>query len=119
MNGTTSIVTQKMIWDELCEQRKILKKILERDLEHSIEELSLHKTQKLLKISPVTIINEVKNGNLKARTYRDKNRKIRYRFRIADVREFQKSKEYDHVSLHAEGYESAEAIAKRIFGNRD
>lgn len=120
MDTAPAIITQKMLFEKLLIVEKKLDKILSKEAEHSIEELSLNKAKKLLRLSDVTIINLVKTGKLKARTYKDSERKTRYRFRIADIRAYQKSKEYDHISLHADDYETAEDIANRIFpGRRD
>lgn len=118
MNTAPAIVTQKMLFEKLLTVEEKLDKILRKESEYSIEEISLHRTRKLLKLSDATIIELVKSGKLKARTYKDANKKTRYRFRIADVRSFQKSKEYDHLSLHADDYEAAEDLAERIFGGK-
>lgn len=118
MNTAPAIVSQKMLYEKLLTVEEKLDKILSKEAEYSIEEISLHRTRKLLKLSDATIINLVKTGKLKARTYKDVNKKTRYRFRIADVRNFQKSKEYDHLSLHADDYETAEDLADRIFPGR-
>jgi hypothetical protein len=88
------LVTQQMIWDELIEQRKILTQLIDREAQHSIEEVSLNKASKLLKRGSESVIEDVKNGNLKARTYTDKNQNTRYRFRLADIRKFQEGSVY-------------------------
>ncbi|MBU0475283.1 MAG: hypothetical protein KKF62_14110 [Bacteroidetes bacterium] len=88
------LVTQQMIWDELIEQRKILTQLVNREELHSIEEVSLNKASKLLKRGSESVIEDVKKGNLKARTYKDKNHNTRYRFRLADIRIFQETSVY-------------------------
>jgi len=88
------LVTQKMIWDELIKQRKILTQLIHREAEHSIEEVSLYRASKLLRKGPESIIQDVKCGNLNARIYKDKNHKTRYRFRVADIRKFQVENNY-------------------------
>lgn len=119
MNQTQGIISQRMLYDKLLVVEEKLDKILSKEAEHSIEEISLHRARKLLKLSDATIINLVKTGKLKARTYKDRNKRTRYRFRIADIRAFQQSKEYDHISIHADDYESAEELADRIFPGRN
>jgi len=109
------VVTQSMIWEELQEQKKLIKQLLEKGFENSIEEISLYKASKKLHMSQETIIDLVKSGKLEARTYKDNARKTRFRFKVADIHKFQQAWKYDHASLHAADYESAESIAKRIF----
>ncbi len=109
-------ITSQMIWDELQSQSKLIKKLLEKEEQFSIEEVSLNKASKLLKLGPVTVLDEVKKGSLKARIYFDSKRKKRYRFRLADIRAFQEADKYDHFNPQGFDIESAEDIAKRIFG---
>ena len=110
------IVTSEMLWNELQEQKKLIKKLLEKEAENSIEEISLSKAAKKLHLSSNTVIDLVKKGQLEARTYKDRKRKTRYRFKVSAIHNFQKETKYDHVSIHAEEFESAEDMAKRIFG---
>ena len=119
MSTAPAIITQKMLFEKLSIVEEKLDRILSKEAEHSIEEISLHRARKLLKLSDATIIDLVKTGKLKARTYKDSNRKTRYRFRIADIRLFQKSKEYDHISIHSDDYETSEELAQRVFGRKN
>ena len=110
------LITSKMIWEELQRQSKLLKKLIEKEEQYSIEEVSLNKASKLLKLGPNTVIDEVERGNLKARIYYDNKRRKRYRFRLADIREFQEAYRYDVINDEPIEFESVEDIAKRIFG---
>lgn len=110
------LITSKMIWDELQRQSKLLMKLIEKEEQFSIEEVSLNKASKLLKLGPNTVLDEVQKGNLKARVYHDTKRRKRYRFRLADIREFQEAEKFDHFNPQDLDIESAEDIAKRIFG---
>lgn len=112
------VVTQSMIWEELQEQKRLIKQLLEREVENSIEEISLYKASKKLHLSQDTIVDLVKKGKLEARTYKDSNKKTRYRFKISDIHKFQKESKYDHISLHSEDFETAEELADRIFGRK-
>lgn len=112
------LVTQEQIWNKLNELDRKLEKFLNNADSFSIEEVSLNRACKLLKLGSYSVIQLVKSGKLKARAYRDSNRKLRYRFRLVDIRAFQDSNKYDHVSLHADEVESAEEIAKRIFNRK-
>lgn len=110
------LVTSQMIWEELQEQKKLIMKIINKEAQFSIEEVSLAKAAKLLRIGQETVLKEVQRGNLKARVYRDNTRKKRYRFRLADIREFQETEKYDHVSLDEVEVESIAQLRKRVFG---
>lgn len=112
------LVTQEQIWNKLDQLERKLEKFLSNADSFSIEEVSLNKACKLLKLGSYSVIQLVKSGKLRARTYRDSKRKLRYRFRLVDIRSFQEKNKYDHVSLHADEVESAEEIAKRIFNQK-
>ena len=94
---------------------RLIKAILNKEAENSIEEISLSKAAKKLHLSPDTVVDLVKKGQLEARTYKDGDRKTRYRFKVSSIHNFQKETKYDHISIHAEEFESAEDMAKRIF----
>jgi len=112
------LITVEMIWNRLNSIEEKLNKLLNDANDFSIEEVSLNKACKLLHLGTDSIINLVKTGKLKARTYRDSKRRIRYRFLLKDIKAFQESNKFDHISLHSEGVESSEEIAKRIFKNK-
>lgn len=112
------LVTQEQIWNKLDQLERKLEKFLSNADSFSIEEVSLNKACKLLKLGSYSVIQLVKSGKLQARIYRDSKRKLRYRFRLVDIRSFQENNKYDHVSLHADEVESAEEIAKRIFNQK-
>ncbi len=108
------LVTSQMIWDELQEQKRLLRKILDREIQFSIEEISLNKASKLLHLGSKRIIEEVEKGNLNAIIYYDKTGKKRYRFRIADIREFQ-ILSANPVTVDVDD-ETVDELVKRIFG---
>ena len=108
------LVTSQMIWDELQEQKRILMRILDKEVQFSIEEISLNKASKLLHLGSKRIIEEVERGNLSAIIYYDKTGKKRYRFRIADIREFQKLSA--NPATVDEDDETVDELGKRIFG---
>lgn len=83
------ITTSDMIWQKLNDIEKKLDQLLKKEVEHSIEEISLGKAAKLLHLGSETIIKYVESGKLKARTYRESKHRKRYRFRIADIKDFQ------------------------------
>ncbi len=109
-------------------ERLIIKKIeaLERKLDdlreekagESIEEISLNRAAKLLRVGTDKVLAAVQNGQLRAITYRDKERKKRYRFRLADIREHQRNRQ-THLAEDFEGIETTEETVKRIFGDKN
>ncbi|MBS4034357.1 MAG: hypothetical protein KGZ85_07840 [Ignavibacterium sp.] len=112
------LVTQEQIFKKLSDIEKKLEKFMKETDSFSIEEISLNKACKLLKLGSYSVIQLVKSGKLQARVYRDSKRKLRYRFRLVDIRAFQQNNKYDQVSLHADEVESAEEIAKRFFNQK-
>jgi hypothetical protein len=97
----------------------LIKKFLEEKETFSIEEVSLNKAAKLLKLGDSSLIDQVQKGNLEARTYRDKNRKKYYRFRLADVREFQDAKKFNPGEVETIELEPSKDLAKRIFRKKN
>ncbi len=110
------LITQEQIWNKLNEVEKKLDSFLKGAEQFSIEEISLNKTCRLLRLGDSTIIKLVKSGKLKARIYRDSNRRIRYRFLLKDIKEFQDSTKYHHEFLQ-ENCRTPEEIAREIFHN--
>lgn len=110
------LITQEQIWNKLTDLEKKLDSFLNGAQEFSIEEVSLNKACKLLRLGNETVIRLVRSNKLQARTYRDVNRKLRYRFLLKDIKTFQESTKYHQTFLN-ENVETAEEIAKRIFNN--
>lgn len=108
------LVTLEMIWNELTNLEKKLDSFINNTQEFSIEEVSLNRACKLLRLGNETVIKLVRSGKLQARTYRDKKRQLRYRFLLKDIKTFQESTKYYQTFLN-ENVETAEEIAKRIF----
>jgi hypothetical protein len=108
------LITFEQIWNKLTDLEKKLDSFLNGAQEFSIEEVSLNKACKLLRLGNATIIRLVRSKKLEARTYRDSNHKLRYRFLLKDIKTFQESTKYHQTFLN-ENAESAEEIAKRIF----
>ncbi len=78
--------------------------LVRRDISASIEEISLNRASKTLHLGPQILLQHVERGELKARQYKDNDGKIRYRFRLSDIVEFQ-----------AQGIE----IAEKVFAKRE
>lgn len=112
------LVTQEQIWNKLTDLEKKLDSFLNNANENDISEISLNKACKLLRLGNETIVRLVRSNKLQARTYRDKNRKLRYRFLLKDIKTFQESTKYHQTFLN-ENVETAEQIAKRIFNKSE
>src|SRR5574338_1275696 len=108
------LITQEQIWNKLTDLEKKIDSFLNGAQEFSIEEVSLNKACKLLRLGNETVIRLVRNKKLEARTYRDSKHKLRYRFLLKDIKSFQESTKYHQTFLN-ENCETAEDIAKRIF----
>ena len=83
---------------------------------NSIEEISLNKAAKILHRSTRFITYEVQAGRLKAIKYRDKSRRLRYRLRLSDIKEYQKTRETRDLKLEYSG-PTTEEICNSIFNN--
>lgn len=116
-----SLITTAMVYEEIQEMKKMVRDLIEKQTMDSVKVISTLQACRLLKIGQKKLIHLVNTGQLKAVTYRDNKKKIRYRFRISDIYEFQKSREHRSFQLNKnkeDGYETAEDIAKRIFKRR-
>jgi len=92
MNETITIPmtrAERLILNEISSLRKEIEGLQKERNAASIQEMSLNNAARLLKVHPDKVIRLIENGKLKARKYRDTERKIRYRLRAADIMEFQ------------------------------
>jgi hypothetical protein len=109
-----SLITISMLWEKLNSLEQTLKAIQSKQVEQSFEELSLGKTAKMLKLGQDSVIRLVNNGQLKARKYRDNKHKVRYRFRPADIKEYQENSFKVPVNYNTMEIEDAHSMALRI-----
>ncbi len=95
-NKVPSLVTQQMIYEEILNIKNEINQLKQRDIETSIEEYSLSKAAKLLRIGQTTLMSYVKEGKLKARIV--KNNKSRtgysYKFALREIYRFQNSEQF-------------------------
>ena len=115
---TTMTRTEKLIIEKLDSLARELQELRREKAVESIEEISIHKAAKLMRIGSKRIIGYINAGKLKARVYRDKNNVKRYRLRIADIREFQENQS-TVIQSELSAVSSTEEIAKKIFGQSD
>ena len=80
------------------------------------EYLTVDEAAKILHRSTRFITYEVQAGRLKAIKYRDKSRRLRYRFRLSEIKEYQKTRETRDLKLEYSG-PTTEEICNSIFNN--
>lgn len=119
MNDQTIFMTraEKVLFEKLNALEKKIDEIHEEKFSESIMEKSLSWTAKHLGLGSETIIKYVNTGKLRARIYRDRDRKKHYRFRIVDIREFQKSNSTLTASQRSQIPSAEEIINEIINGN--
>ena len=108
-------LTNEQIQNELLQINQRLDTLEKRDMDFSIEEISLNRAAKILKLGSATIKREVKAGRLKALYYPGSKTLDRIRFRVADVREYQTFRDIDPQRPDARDIESSEDLAKKFF----
>lgn len=104
---------EKLILEKISALELQVRRIAFDNEAASIEEISLYKASKLLRRHPDTIIKYVTEEGLSANIYLDKNGVLRYRFRITDIKNFQRKK-FQQINTETIT-ESSEDLAKRIF----
>lgn len=113
------LISNQMIWSELQEQKKILNKILTRDLEHSIEEISLSRAARMLKISPATLFKMAEEKEIISIKYKTKKspKGYSYKFKVFDIHEHQRELQRNQLAGREEiEVESIGELKKRVFG---
>lgn len=92
MNDTTIPMTraERLILDKIVHLEKKIDSINHSRILESIQEISLNKAARLLKVHPDKVIGLIQDKKLKARKYRGGNKQIRYRINLRDLQEFQK-----------------------------
>lgn len=109
--STPAVVTFAMMYEELQEIKKTLKALTKNTLTESIQEISLSQTSKLLKLGREHVIRQIKEGNLKARVYKDAKGRERYRIRLIDLKEFQEYTRVNEEAVKARLEQEKEAIS--------
>lgn len=121
----TATRTEKLLLQKISDLERLMRMVLERDLKNSIEELSLHKTSKLLHVGRNKIIEAIETGELPARKEKHANSKngITYKIRKSDLYDWQERK-HQHleeirnqkVELEETSEEMFYKIRKQIVG---
>lgn len=66
-NSIPMTKAEKVIWEELKAQRKLLNQILENNSLDRLKDVSANKATKILKCGYETLMKEINSGNLKAK----------------------------------------------------
>ena len=71
--------------------QKLLERILEKEIQHSIEEISLYKASREMKMAYQTLLKKAESGDFPARKYNTKKAKCGYSFmvKVIDLHNFQ------------------------------
>lgn len=119
-NKTPSLVTQQMIYEEILNLKNEINQLKQRDIETSIEEYSLSKAAKLLRIGQTTLMSYVKDGKLKARIV--KNNKSRtgysYKFALREIYRFQNSEQFTPADANTTVPFNAKEIINQFHNSR-
>lgn len=102
------------IYKELQEVKSLLTKVLKKEVEESIEEISLDKASKILHCNSTRIIKLIKQKKLTARIQDG-----RYKIRIADIKRFQDENSIESLEERNELVtESTDDLIEKFTGHR-
>lgn len=87
----TAFVIERLL-EEMKSVKELLSCLVNDKIDDSLQMISAAAACKLLKCGNVKLQQLVKSGRLKGVKFRRKDNKISYRFRLADIREFQSNK---------------------------
>lgn len=85
-----------MVFDKLTKIENELNQLKQRDIKTSVEEYSLNKTAKLLRVGQTTVMSYVNDGKLKARIVRNKKSRTgySYKFTLREIYRFQNAEQF-------------------------
>lgn len=84
---------EKLILSRMDELEAKINLLIASDINSSLEEVSLSKAAKIIHKSRDFVEKAVLIGELKSMKYKDKNGKVRYRFKVSELHEWQKLRE--------------------------
>lgn len=92
--------------------------LIENQIDNNVEEVSLTKATKLIHRSSGVLIEAVENKELEAMIHFNSKGKIRYRFRVCDLYDWQKRRKEAYQYVKDFEIETPEEMANRIFPGR-
>ncbi len=102
------------IYNELQQVKTLLKKVLKKEVEESVEEISLDKASKILHCNSTKVIKLIKQKKLAARIQDG-----RYKIRIADIKKFQDENSLESIEERNEIVtESTDDLIEKLTGHR-
>lgn len=107
------LITQEQIWNKLSEIDKKVEKFLQQVNDFELESISIGKAAKLLHVGDDTIKKLIRTKHLQSFKVNGTTR-----IKLSEIKRFQNSEEHSRIFL-TENAETAEDIAKRIFGNKE
>ncbi len=90
---------EKLILSRIDELEAKINLLIASDINTSLEEVSLSRAAKIIHKSRDFVEKAVLIGELKNIGYRDKKGKMRYRFRVSDLYEWQKQRELQNETF--------------------
>lgn len=107
------LITQEQIWNKLSEIDKKVEKFLQQVNDFELESFSIGKTAKLLHVGDDTVKKLIQTNQLQSFKINGVTR-----IKLSEIKRFQNSDSHNRIFL-TESSESAEDIARRIFGNKE
>jgi len=102
------------IFNKLLDIEKLLLKMNKKEIEYSIEEISLDKASKILHCNSTKVIKLIKQKKLAARIQDG-----RYKIRIADIKKFQEENSIESLEERQTiNIESTDDLIERLTGYR-
>lgn len=107
------LITQEQIFNEIQSLRKMVEEIKQDVTDFNLESISVGKAAKLLHVGDDTIKKLIRTKHLQSFKVNGTTR-----IKLSEIKRFQNSEEHSRIFL-TENAETAEDIAKRIFGNKE
>jgi hypothetical protein len=97
----TILVTNSMLLEKLETLEELLKAVIERQAINTLEEVSLTRATKILKVGEKTVIQYIEEGELQARKVKSNKSTsgYSYRIRLSAIKEFQENSNYVRKSV--------------------
>lgn len=106
--------SSEVLFNELQEIKKLINKILQKETDSTVEEISLDKARKLLHCNSSRVIKLIKQKKLTARIQDG-----RYKIRIADLKKFQDENSLESIEERNEIVtESTDDLIEKLTGHR-
>lgn len=103
MNNSNKIVMSiegRMLWEELQIQKSMLQTLIDKQVECSLEEVSVNKAARILKHGYDFVLGEITTGHLPARAYTIKG-VTRYRIKVSSLQKYLRASRVTEIKTHS------------------